>query len=277
MIPCLVINMEKDVERLDNIKKQLKDFTRISAIEGLNDDPTEKDGQIETTVMCKMFCTNAMIGIMRSHIKCWRYIVENDLEYAIILEDDAIISKDLQEETISLLKSTTVSWDIILLGCFLCEYSDNDTITKVLMNMMAPFKSEEKINDLLFRPASWGGAHGYLVTRESCKKLLGLFSKASYHVDYKLLHSDLSILASSKQLISQNTSGIGSYNSSEAGYFSDYKIDKSRMSMEFMLNMPAGEIFGYKVTIKTVLIILIITITLFIYYKIARLQEVIYV
>lgn len=56
-------------------------------------------------------------GCSQSHINIWRHIVENDLEYALILEDDACFDKKWIEK-LSLFTETNqdMDWHMILLN-----------------------------------------------------------------------------------------------------------------------------------------------------------------
>lgn len=122
----LVINLEEDTGRLKNISNQLDQFTRIDAIRG--SDIT--DLQPHSTLFCRLFCTHTMIGCMLSHIKCWRYIVDNNLDRAIILEDDAKLVPDFKTKAQKLVDDAPNDWDVILCGCFLCNEISNDYFSK---------------------------------------------------------------------------------------------------------------------------------------------------
>lgn len=263
--------MEKDKKRLDFISKQISDFVRINAVDGSVDPRDDKN----TTFFCKNFCTDAMIGIMRSHVKCWQYVVDNNLEYAIILEDDANLCIDFRKEVEKRIKSTKpTEWDIMLLGCFLCNSKNNDFFARTIMTSLNPFAYQKEYNELLYIPASWQGTHAYAVNRKSAQKLLSIFKKASYHIDYDMAHNDqLKVLSSIKQLATQNTTTEGSYNAvkTENSIFSGCKIDYGMVDVDFILTMPAGQVGGVKInSVLIVTWIFYLIILYFIYYFISH-------
>ena len=236
----LVINMHQDKERLDKIERQL-DVTRIEAVDG------SKDDMSGTNMMCRYFCTNSMVGIYKSHLKCWQYIIDNNLDYAIILEDDVQVVPDFQKRAQDLVDSTILQWDILLLGCFFCKIDKNDWLSRLYINSAYPKGKEEDINDLLYKPRGWSGAHAYLVSRQGAKNLLSKFKTVTFHVDYVLSHSYLDVFASKQLLATQNTSGVGSYNAKEIPLFRGIKLDNKSVDLDFILTMPVGEVGGVKI------------------------------
>jgi GR25 family glycosyltransferase involved in LPS biosynthesis len=259
----LVINLKRDQERLSFISKQLKTFTRIDAVDGKTDD------NLNVSFLCKNLCTDTMIGCMKSHIKCWQYIVDKNLNYGVILEDDVQLVPNFKNEYEKVLNSANNSdWDIILLGCFMCKYKDNDLITKALMTLRNPLDYEEDINDLLYKPTTWGGTHAYVVSNNAAKKLLKLFPKAKYHVDFLVSYSGLNILAC-KKLLAWQTTNFESHNASDYPILNYLlpKIDHKTLNPDFILTMPLCQIGYYKIHTLNIIIFLC---SIFILYKITK-------
>lgn len=256
----LVINLKKDKERLSFISKQLNSFIRIDAVDG------NLDNNLDVSFLCKNLCTNSIIGCMKSHIKCWKYIVDNKLDYGVILEDDVKLSLDFENEYKKIINnSKKLDWDIILLGCFMCKYKDNDLITKFIMTLRNPFNYEENINDLLFRPVTWGGTHAYILSYNTALCLLKMFPEVQYHVDFLLSYSDLNILACKEHLAIQATN-FNSHNANKIPILNYLlpTIDHNTLNPDFILTMPLCQIGPYK--LNTLNIILFIFILIILYY-----------
>lgn len=254
----LVINLEKDTERRKKIESQLS-YNRLNykIIKGVDGSNTKVEN---VTEMCKLICTDSMIGIMASHIKCWQYVADNDLEYAVILEDDAVLSENFEENVNILIKSlNTEPWDVLLLGCFLCVYDDNDFFSKLIMKINNPFKSaeDEKYNDLLYKPNSWAGAHAYVVSKKGAKSLLEKLPKVSYHVDFQMSHSGINIFAAKTPLATQRADPEESHNASSKKWMNISKIDHNQLDLDFVFTMPCMSLLGCKITtfliIKTII------------------------
>ena len=63
------------------------------------------------------FLTPGQKGCSQSHINIWRHIVENNLDYALILEDDACFDKDWKHKLDIFCKNNTdKEWDAIFLN-----------------------------------------------------------------------------------------------------------------------------------------------------------------
>ena len=260
--------MEKDTVRLARITEQLSsqkiDHVIMKAVDG------SKHDMSGVTEMCKMVCTKSMIGIMLSHISCWKYIVDNNLDKAIILEDDAIIENNFIEKSQELVDSIRQEdkdkWELILLGCFLCSYNGNDLLSKIIMKINNPTKSavDKKYNDLLYVPSSWGGTHAYMLSNKGARKLLLKLSDASYHVDFQMAHTNIHTLAARKKLATQNADASESHNTSSIPWVNVFKIDHGELDADFILTMPIGQILGVKITAFLILQIIAFAIVLYI-------------
>jgi glycosyl transferase, family 25 len=110
--PILVINLKRSTDRLDSVKSQIEDFILIEGVDGSewqteeldsNGRPKWKPGLrkefIEKGIIAEpliMNLTPGEIGCALGHKKAWEYIVENNLDYAIVLEDDFALTKDFK-------------------------------------------------------------------------------------------------------------------------------------------------------------------------------------
>lgn len=233
------------------------DYEIINAVDGSSYEKSK------VSWLCDKFCTNTMIGCMLSHIKCWEYIVEKDLDYALILEDDVKLQDDVVKESKKLIDSVkNDTWDIILIGCFLCKYEDNDFVSKFIMKTGRLFeKAEDKpYNDVLYTPFTWSGTHSYIVSKEGAIKMLEkVKGKASYHVDYIISRFDIKTLAAIKKLAYQNADAEESHNASSMSFLNFKKLDHGDLDIDFIMTMPMMSIFNYKVnSIRVIYLVFII-------------------
>ena len=106
MIKTYILNMEKDVQKRATIESQLNkqknlDINFFKAIEGNKLTKKELFTQVDMQSMKKRynnFATLPAIGCALSHWCIYEKIVSQKDKYALILEDDALLSKDIQSK-----------------------------------------------------------------------------------------------------------------------------------------------------------------------------------
>lgn len=179
----LCINLNKDKYRYNKFMKMmekinLKDVVRIEGVVGKNV-PIEQVNKMMTiyakNVLTRKlprethehFNTYGALGCYLSHVKCWRYIVDNDLDNAIIFEDDAVVNltnfyknfspimKELQDEKA----------DVCFLGYI------NRTKLNIYSNNLY------KLDDMIFQ------AHAYYISNHGARILLNNCFPVEMHVD----------------------------------------------------------------------------------------------
>jgi glycosyl transferase family 25 len=66
----------------------------------------------------KMFrnINNAEISLVLHHIECYKRIVQDDIDYALILEDDAILCNNFKEILKNYIKELPSDWDMLFIG-----------------------------------------------------------------------------------------------------------------------------------------------------------------
>ncbi|WP_417441793.1 glycosyltransferase family 25 protein [Idiomarina sp.] len=118
-----LINLDRSTERLqrasDQIEKTGFTFERVAAVDGatLTDDKIAEVFDAKTAKRRFQYnLTAGEIGCYLSHIKCWEKIIEDDLDYAVILEDDLLLDRQFASviSTIPQLKS---DWHYLKLSC----------------------------------------------------------------------------------------------------------------------------------------------------------------
>lgn len=116
-----LINLDSSTERFMFMDEQLKklgiEYQRVSAVYGkdLPDTDIAKvyDSQINLQKYDKKLSLGE-IGCYLSHIKCWQMILEQQLDYALILEDDSILDPELLKVMLHI-KNLSANWDYIKL------------------------------------------------------------------------------------------------------------------------------------------------------------------
>ncbi|MCS0590472.1 glycosyltransferase family 25 protein [Massilia norwichensis] len=102
-IPTFIISLPKDAHRREQLGKQLQDlalpFSVIQAVHGKSLSSEELDASYDRDKAIALFnreLSKGEIGCALSHLSIYRKMVEEDIPYALILEDDArILDEDL--------------------------------------------------------------------------------------------------------------------------------------------------------------------------------------
>jgi len=102
------------------------------------------------------------IAVYKSHTNLWKYIFDNQLQYSIIFEDDAIIPENFLVELEKILVNTPENWDILFFG---------------ILRMMAQKTKNPNFHRILNKKGYNNGLHCYMVNRDSTKRLLQLITK----------------------------------------------------------------------------------------------------
>lgn len=120
-VRCFVINLARSTDRLDDVKRQFSGqsvaFERIDAIDGAAMGAQALaawyDPQQHMHYHKKL--NPAEIACYLSHRKAWEIIIERELPFAVILEDDITITGDLQA-VMADIATWPADWDYIKLA-----------------------------------------------------------------------------------------------------------------------------------------------------------------
>jgi glycosyl transferase family 25 len=116
---CL-INLARSTDRLTACANQLGayslPFERIEAVNG---------DSLDAAIINELYnfadssyhkhLTNGELGCYLSHVRAWQKIVDEQLDYAVILEDDILLQGDIQEG-LEAIKNIQQPWDLIKLA-----------------------------------------------------------------------------------------------------------------------------------------------------------------
>ena len=179
------INLDHRADRNNNTVDQLKKLDllnkteRISGIYGLNLDinkisPTlitkqGKDDALNPGQKVYTYLTKGAIGCALSHRKAYEKIINDNIDAALILEDDITIDSLFNKKLQTLRENIPEDYDILFIGY-------HNTSLKHF---------NPQINEYYLKPKKLYGLFGYIVTNEGARKLLDIFP-ITYQIDTEI-------------------------------------------------------------------------------------------
>lgn len=180
--PTYVINLDRRKDRWAEftsqpMTRQFENLKRFSAVDGKLID-TLKDTRIGIHTRqnikrhyrrshCEIV-TSGAIGASLSHTGIWKDFLNTNQDYAVVFEDDAMITDKDMEKIEYLTRSLPNSWDIWLLGTHNWAFDG-----KPINNP----KEWWKVNDFT-------GAHAYVINRRGAQVLLEEAFPIETHIEY---------------------------------------------------------------------------------------------
>lgn len=168
MFTTYIVNLKENIDRRDAMKKQLDhanlNYQFIEAVKGAD----LTDEQIKSKVLNypDCFLTKGEIGCALSHIKIYQQMVNDNIEYALILEDDAVIPQNI-EETIN----------------HIIQQDINSKSNVYLLSKVISYIENKKLHSNIYQAYHACGTHGYLINLNAAKKLLGSLNPVRYEAD----------------------------------------------------------------------------------------------
>ena len=164
--PVFVINLRRSTERRSIMTGRLNqlgvDHSVFEAVDGQKlelETASVYDGARRRMLFGRDM-TKGELGCLLSHRAIYQAIVDRDIEKAVILEDDTILSTDFPDVVRALIELPVV-WDMV-------RFLDNEKIYKKCRDI-GPLCGAYT----LIRPATTsGGGHAYLVTQNGARHLL---------------------------------------------------------------------------------------------------------
>lgn len=154
MIPIFVINLERSPVRWEAMKDQfcLDELTRIDAV----------DGRAESKEASEIACA-------QSHMKVWSKIVDEEIDMAIVFEDDVQpVNRSISVKDAFYNMAGRLDFDVMFIqDSYKCSYL------------------KDANNNYL---AGWG-AHGYAITKEGAKKSIDAMTPIMLPVDVQWMMS----------------------------------------------------------------------------------------
>ncbi|EMI5492229.1 glycosyltransferase family 25 protein [Providencia stuartii] len=183
-VPIFIISLKKDIERRNAITHALSaqnlSWVIIDAVEGSQ----LKDSYLSSLNYKYGEPSHANeIACSLSHQSTYKKIVDSDAEWAIILEDDAIIDTplsgfidELENGKTSLLKKDY----IYLLG----GQEGLNSRKRLSLSFFNKIQIDNVVlRKVTYKPSKLYRACCYLIHRDECKKLINLFNETYYVAD----------------------------------------------------------------------------------------------
>lgn len=171
-LPVFYINRDRDVARLDSIRAYLSaaglPAERVAAVEGLAVPDQFRDYFFSGDALHSGLKPGE-VGCYASHLLVMSRIVERDLDYALVLEDDAVVRADISETIANVLSAVPQGWDLI----HICKDSNRAVKTIAVLDGARRLIRYSRVPET---------TTGYLISRSGAKKFLR-HSKRHWPVD----------------------------------------------------------------------------------------------
>lgn len=125
--PIFILNLDRAPHRWEQTKEELNkahiddhEVHRFSAVDGRKF--TQQDLESNTTTLGRLFQPKGVLACFLSHRTFWQYVIDNDLDRAIIMEDDLVLVPGFREGLVKAigeldsLPNTDNNVDVLLLG-----------------------------------------------------------------------------------------------------------------------------------------------------------------
>lgn len=194
----LLINLDRSTERLERSRTLLSkygiSFHRIPAVDGR---------ELSSKALCEVLApalsayykvlTASEVGCYLSHKKCWQHIIDANLHYAVILEDDFSLNANV-DKLHAYVADIREPWDYIKL----MEYPEK---RGVIASTPCLDKKLVRYDKIPIR------ACAYIITQECAKKMLASHTKIARPVDVDCQYwweSNISVFGLKPYLFSVN-------------------------------------------------------------------------
>lgn len=276
-----VINREIDKKRMKDTDKILTDHnikyirTEATVIEELN-----RDSHL----------TNEIIGCALSHIKLWNKIVDENLDNALIFEDDMFLIDDWYDVLKKGMNDLPDDWDIFTLGNFGIKNKDdiyespfNFIFYCIIKSLGIGCEGKSKTDtENVVKPYFFTGLYGYAVSNKGAKKLTNFIKNIDdikFHIDVmvSLYHKELNIYCLKKDIVYQRleTSTINTTNSNTNSIVKNNriklhfeilnKVDNKNIKYDYYMNVPIYKFncLKYEIVINGWFLLIFILIFIF--------------
>jgi glycosyl transferase family 25 len=195
-----VINLDSSKERWRECQKQLPiiTFERISAINGADLSDVQLNECFDVNLNKWQYhktLTAGEIGCYMSHRKAWEKIIEENLDFAVVLEDDFLLNGSI-EELVDNIAKITQSWHCIKLAKYPVKRKE---LTSYLIDMFR-LVTYDKVPTRTCAQA---------ISKEGAKRLLRVSSRFGRPVDIDMQYwweHDLTIFGLKPYIFNLNDS-----------------------------------------------------------------------
>lgn len=190
MLPIFCISLQrKRNERYLNLKNNFFDPMNLDVIEWVATDANNYKNSYELSKQNNLKLSEygkelnkSVIATAVSHRSIWKFVIENDIESAIIFEDDVYIYDNFENNIINVWNNIKNDSNINFL---LLSFSDNLIIDP----------KATSYNNIINKVRHFNGLFCYLVKKQGAYQLLELTDNLSYQIDIQLSKKNLSYFA----------------------------------------------------------------------------------
>ena len=225
-----VVNLDKDSDRLENIKNQCKKenikFNRFSAVNGnlLNIDTLVKNNKLRLYKNSFNHNKNGRsslkgsIGCALTHKKIWEKVAKSD-KNTLVFEDDIILPNNFWDKLNKNIKDVPNNWDIIYLGGVRIYGS------RISKNIVKAISTKNNY---------WNncGTYSYIINPSSANKLLNIINPISNYLDIQMnrQYSNLNVYYIVPNIVKHNFKIPSTRNKGKGdGYvYSKYFVENSK-------------------------------------------------
>ena len=155
-----LINMDGATERLTAMQEKLSalslNFERVAGIDGRKlEFPIKEFSELSYKLMHGRRTTPAEVGCYLSHVECAKRLLDSHADFALILEDDVTLEKDILD-TIDRAARHSNDWDLL-------------RITTVNRGKKYPFRALGNGRSLALALTREKGAGAYVINREAAR------------------------------------------------------------------------------------------------------------
>jgi glycosyl transferase, family 25 len=166
---AFVINLKSDIERRKNITSQLEkqkiDYEIIDAVIGKNLSPeTNPEIDWEFAKENAHWVSKGLLACTLSHLKAYRAIINQNLKFGLILEDDTTINSDVAA-LLSRVGDKLNENEVLML-----YYAAWEKCLLSTVNSMDIFKNYKIVDPV--HPKQLVSANAYIITNKACKGIL---------------------------------------------------------------------------------------------------------
>ena len=196
--PIFIISLPEQKQRQARLAKQLNamglSYTITDAVDGRLLDLDNIHPPLDMAEHQRLWgedMSRPEIGCFLSHYNLWQHIADHGLPYALIMEDDVIIDKDLAE-IVERSLSSKWHWDIIRLSAFRateqlvkkgCALDTIDPSNKKIAFKLVSEKISSMGNRFLVRYKDARDTAAYMITQSAARKLIKHYGVISEPVD----------------------------------------------------------------------------------------------
>ena len=185
-VACYIINLERDTSKKKTMQQECRKvgltpiFTK--AVYGANLSQSEIDKVYDKKAAIKYFnreLTKGEIGTVLSHLHIYSEIIDHNLPFALVLEDDITLPNNFHTIIKQILQKAPKDFEIILLGHHIRRSRKKDGIASI-WNRLAI----DNIYKCIRFSESVVGAYAYIITDKGANKMIEKYSIIDRPIDH---------------------------------------------------------------------------------------------